>query len=70
MTPEREQQLFDDVGAIKRAVIGDEPTGQVGLVKRVGALEVWRDKWQIKTAGVVGGAGVVGVLLKYLWDKI
>lgn len=62
MNPEQNEQfsqLVEDVAAVKKAVIGDEAYGQVGLVHRVTALEAWRGKVMIQIAAVSGAAAVI-----------
>lgn len=51
--------LFEDVSAIKRAVIGDPKFGVEGLVKQVSDLKKWRRKMDIRVAGVVCGISVI-----------
>jgi hypothetical protein len=53
-TKEEKTKLLDDVGKIKRAVMGEEDTGQIGLVRQMEDVNKWRRKLTLKMAAVVG----------------
>jgi hypothetical protein len=66
MTSDQETKLLEDVGRIRRAVLGEEQLEQHGLVHRVGDLERWRDKVMVKVAFASGMVFVVSVAIKFL----
>lgn len=66
MTPESEQKLIEDVGAIKRAVLGEEATGHRGLVKEMMDLKMWQAKINLRIATVSGICVGAAFILKYL----
>ena len=58
MTPEKEQQLLDDVRDIKLAVVGDKHLGVEGLVDEVKRLKKWRTKLDLRImfiSGIIAG---------------
>lgn len=57
----------EDTCLIKRAVIGEESTGQNGLVKDVAELKAWRSKVTIKVASISGALTVVMLIAKYIF---
>lgn len=66
LSQEQTDQLVEDVAAIKRAVIGEEKTGQKGLVKRMEIIEIWKDSITIRIATISGGLFVVGIIARYI----
>ncbi len=64
--PEKER-LMADVADIKRGLYGDTNNKTKGIVERVGNIEMWITKSNLKIAYVSGGILVVVVAFKAAW---
>jgi len=69
MTPEKEQQLIEDVRDIKLAVVGDRHLGVEGLVGEVKTLQKWRSKLDLRVATISGFIAAALAFIKYLFTK-
>lgn len=67
MTPEKEKKFEESLERIEKAIVGDPAIGLTGLVPRVGKLEHWVRRADIRIATVTGaGFGIWFLIEKFI----
>lgn len=68
----REQldRIERSLARVERAIFGELDAGLSGLVQDMKEMKAFKDKQNLKAAGVAGGVTVVALLAKSVWGKI
>jgi hypothetical protein len=60
------ESMAEDIAMIKRAVLGEKPTGTPGLVHDMQSMKLWRETLNLRIATVTGIFLGAAFVVKYL----
>jgi len=69
LTADECRRMYDDVGLIRRAVIGEKDSGHVGLVNQMTNLQGWRRKMDLRVSVISLSISGIFWLIFHIFGK-